>query len=189
MSEEWDADITRLLRRMQEGDAEARAQLISIVYPQLKQIAARRMRRERRDHTLQATALVNELFLRLVGSVHVEFRNRVHFFALSSELMRNILVDAARRQRSAKRGGDAEFMELREFDAKVIENPDTVLEIDRLLDRLQLLDARQAKVVEMRYFGGLMEHEIAEALNLSERTIKRDWNMARAWMRSELSKH
>ncbi len=180
-------DITSLLHSMRHGDGEARARLISLVYPQLKQIAAQRMRGERRDHTLQPTALVHEVFLRLAGAAEVEWRNRSHFFALSAELMRNILVDAARRRRTVKRGGNAELVEIRESLTQVVERPDIVLEVDRLLTRLHLLDSRQAKVVEMRYFAGLTEQEIAAALGVSERTVKRDWNMARAWMLKELS--
>jgi RNA polymerase sigma factor (TIGR02999 family) len=187
MSQKASDDITLLLRQMQEGDSDARARLIALVYPQLKRMAARRMRGERADHTLQPTALVHEAFLRLNGTNDIEWRNRAQFFALAAEVMRNVLVDSARRRRTVKRGNNAQFVELRDLDVHVYERPDVILEIDRLLKRLHTLDHRQAQVVEMRYFAGLTEGEIATALGISERTVKRDWNMARAWMRKELS--
>jgi RNA polymerase sigma factor (TIGR02999 family) len=180
-------DITLLLKRMRDGDGDARNRLITLVYPQLRRMAAQRLRGERRDHTLQPTALVHEVFLRLGGGGNVAWRNRAHFFALAAELMRNILVDAARRKRAAKRGGAAAFVELDDSLASIDERPDLILEVDRLLTRLETLDSRQAKIVEMRYFAGLTEDEIADALDVSERTVKRDWSMARAWMRKELS--
>ena len=144
--------ITLLLQQMKNGDGHARDMLASLVYPHLKKIAVQHMRRERPDHTLQPTALVHEVFLRLAGS-----------------------------------GGGEVMLELEEWQARIHEHPEIVLEVDRLLTRLNALDERQAKVVEMRYFAGLTEEEIAEALGVSERTVKRDWTMARAWMRKELS--
>jgi RNA polymerase sigma-70 factor, ECF subfamily len=186
MGSSYSDDLTVLLRKMQRGDSDARARLISLVYPQLKRIAANKLRAERRDHTLQPTALVHEAFLRLAAG-DVEWRDRVHFFALAAELMRHILVDAARRRRSAKRGGAVRQVELDESLLLVEERLEIILEVDQLLTRLHALDSRQAKVVEMRYFAGLTEEEIALALKISERTVKRDWNMARAWMRKELS--
>jgi RNA polymerase sigma factor (TIGR02999 family) len=186
MDKDGSDDLTLLLQRMQRGDGDARAQLIAAVYPHLKRIAANRMRGERSDHTLQPTALVHEAFLRLAGTRQIEWRDRIHFFAASAEVMRNILVDSARRRRSLKRGADPHVLDLREWDVQVQEHPDLILEVDRLLDRLAALDQRQAQVVEMRYFGGLSEEEIGEALGISARTVKRDWSMARAWMRKEL---
>jgi RNA polymerase sigma factor (TIGR02999 family) len=187
MGEPLPDQITLLLQQMKLGDGDARARLASLVYPQLKKIAAQHMRRERPDHTLQPTALVHEAFLRLAGSAEIAWQSRSHFFALSAELMRQILVDYARRRGAAKRGGAVEALELQEWQARIEEHPELVLEVDRLLTRLNTLDQRQAKVVEMRYFAGLTEDEIAQTLGVSERTVKRDWNMARAWMRKELS--
>ena len=178
--------ITVLLQRMQHGDSDARTQLIALVYPQLKRIAAQRMRGERANHTLQPTALVHEVLVKLIGAGEIQWRDRVHFFALSAELMRRVLVDSARRRRALKRGGDIEPVELHDWDAQIHERPELILEVDRLLHRLKALDSRQAQVVEMRYFAGLEGEEIAAALGISERTVKRDWNMARAWMRKEL---
>jgi RNA polymerase sigma-70 factor (ECF subfamily) len=153
----------------------------------LRRIAAQCMRAERRDRTLQPTALVHEAFVRLASGAEVDWRDRAHFFALSAELMRHILVDAARRRRSAKRGGGVTAVELEDVHGWLVEHPEIVLDVDRLLAKLEALDARQARVVEMRYFAGLTEEEIASILNVSERTVKRDWSMARAWMRAQLS--
>jgi RNA polymerase sigma-70 factor, ECF subfamily len=179
-------DITLLLQEMQRGNRDARERLIALVYPQLKRIAATRMRGERPDHTLQPTALVHEAFIRLAGVKDIQWRDRVHFFALSAELMRHILVDAARHRLALKRGGDMPPLQLGGWDAQVHERPDLIVEVDRLLERLRALDSRQAQVVELRYFAGLDGEEIATALGVSERTVKRDWTMARAWLRKEL---
>jgi RNA polymerase sigma-70 factor, ECF subfamily len=179
-------DITLLLDQMQHGDDDARAKLITLVYPHLKRLAAGRLRGERADHTLQPTALVHEAFVRLSGSPNIEWRNSAQFFGLVAEIMRNVLVDAARRRRASKRGSGERAVELDDL-ATIQECPDVVLDIDRLLDRLQALDRRQARVVELRFFAGLTEPETARTLGISERTVKRDWNMARAWMRRELS--
>ena len=180
-------DITLLLKRMQDGDGDARSRLIALVYPELRRMAARRMRGERPDHTLQPTALVHEAFVRLAGTRDIVWENRVHFFALAADVMRNVLVDSARRRRAAKRGSGERAKALDDWDAEVYERPDLILDVDRLLERLRAMDARQAQVVELRFFAGLTEREIAEAMDVSERTIKRDWSMARAWMRKELS--
>jgi RNA polymerase sigma factor (TIGR02999 family) len=180
-------DITLLLKRMQDGDGDARARLIALVYPELRRMAARRMRGERPGHTLQPTALVHEAFVRLAGTRDIVWENRVHFFALAADVMRNVLVDSARRRRAAKRGSGERAKALDDWDAEVYERPDLILDVDRLLERLRAMDARQAQVVELRFFAGLTEREIAEAMDVSERTIKRDWSMARAWMRKELS--
>lgn len=175
-----------LLSRMRGGDRDARAQLVALVYPRLKQMALQRMRKERADHTLQPTALVHEVFVRLSDDANRSWHDRVHFFAFAAELMRHVLVDAARRKRAVKRGGPQLPIEWDEALASIQAPPDLVLEVDRLLSRLEGLDARQAKVVEMRFFVGLTEKEVAAALDISERTVKRDWQMARAWILKEL---
>ena len=154
-------DVTMLLSRMRDGDNEARARLIALVYPRLKQMAAQRMKNERPDHTLQPTALVHEVFLRLSDEPNRSWHNRVHFFAFAAELMRHVLVDAARRKRAVKRGGPSLPIELDDSLVAIQERPDVVLEVDRLLSRL-------------------------EALDVSERTVKREWQMARAWILKEL---
>jgi RNA polymerase sigma factor (TIGR02999 family) len=183
-------EITVLLEQMQHGDDAARAKLITLVYPQLKRLAAGRLRGERSDHTLQPTALVHEAFVRLSGTSNIEWRNRAQFFGLVAEIMRNVLVDAARRRRTSKRGSGARAVDLDDLgnlEVSIHEHPDIILDVDRLLLRLNALDRRQAQVVELRYFAGLTEPETARTLGVSERTVKRDWNMARAWMRRELS--
>ena len=176
-----------LLKQMRDGDEDARARLIALVYPELRRMAARCMRGERPDRTLQPTALVHEAFVRLASGAKVDWRDRTHFFALAAEVMRRILVDAARRRRAAKRGGTATVVELEDSQGWMVERPEVILDVDRLLGKLEELDARQAKVVEMRCFAGLTESEIAAALDVSERTVKRDWAMARAWMGKQLS--
>jgi RNA polymerase sigma factor (TIGR02999 family) len=179
--------ITQLLEQVRQGDREARAMLAAAVYPELKRAASERTRRERPNHTFQPTALVNEAFLRLIEANQINSQNRSHFFAIAAELMRQILVDYARRRLAAKRGGGAEVVAFEDWQSGIEERPDTVIELDRLITRLSALDRRQAQVVELRYFSGLSEDEIAEALGISPRTVRRDWNMARAWMKKELS--
>jgi RNA polymerase sigma-70 factor, ECF subfamily len=187
MTESAPHEITLLLEQMQQGNGDARARLITLVYPQLKRLAAGRLRGERADHSLQPTALVHEAFVRLTGTADLEWRNRAQFFALVAEIMRNVLVDAARRRQTAKRGGGAQPVDLDHLNVPIHEHPDLVLDVDRLLTRLRGLDQRVAEVVELRYFAGLTEPETAAALGISERTVKRDWKMARAWIRKELS--
>ena len=179
--------ITLLLERVRLGDHDARARLADLVYPELKRIASSRMLGERRNHTLQPTALVHEVFLHLLQSNQTTVQDRNHFFAVSAELIRRILVDYARRRRAVKRGGGADLLELEEWQSQIKDRPDLVIDIDRLITQLSSLDKRQAQIVELRYFSGMSELEIADALDISERTVRRDWNMARAWMRKELS--
>jgi RNA polymerase sigma-70 factor (ECF subfamily) len=180
-------ELTHLLRRVKNGDQAARERMLSLVYPTLRKLAAVRMRTERPDHTLQPTALVHEVFLKFGTAEAFDVRDRGHFYAIAAEMMRQILVDSARKRRARKRGGTDQRVPLTDAIAGRLESPEAMLDVDRLLTRLALLDARQARIVEMRYFGGFSEQEIAEALGISERTVKRDWSMARAWMRKELS--
>jgi RNA polymerase sigma-70 factor, ECF subfamily len=179
--------ITGLLQGLRRGDRSAQSQIIPLIYPELRKIAARYMRRERADHTLQPTALVHEVYLRMVGHEQQDWQNRAHFFAAAAGLMRQILVDHARGRLAAKRGGGACRVELDEILLKTDSAADTVLDIDRAICTLSELDPRQAEVVVMRIFGGLTEEEIAVALDVSDRTVKRDWKMAKAWLRGALS--
>ena len=183
---EFSADITLILRRLSEGDREAEAELIPKVYPELKKLAARYMRSERSGHTLQATALVNEVYLRLTGGRAQQWQDRAHFFAMASRLMRRILVDHARERKAGKRGGGISPVPLDHGIAIENEQMELALAVDSCLHRLAEIDPRQAQVVEMRFFGGLTDEEIAQALNVSTRTVKRDWMMARAWLHAEL---
>lgn len=180
-------DVTRLLAESQEGRPEAQHELAALVYDELHGIARRLMRRERPDHTLQPTALVHEAFMRLVVSAEQGWQNRRHFFAVAATAMRRVLVDHARGRAADKRGGALRRVDL--DDPAVFEdrNLDVILAIDQALMRLERLDARQARIVEMRFFAGLSEEAIGELLDVSVRTIKRDWRLARAWLRAELA--
>ena len=181
--------ITELLRELRAGEQAASSRLIDAVYPELRRIAVRSLRAERSDHTLQPTALVNEAYLQLVGQTDKDWQNRAHFFAVAAQVMRRVLVDYARKRKANKRGGGGAKVELIENLVIVRARLDEVLAIDAALTRLSLIDARQSKVVELRFFGGLTEHEVAEVLGIAIRTVRRDWNVARAWLHGELSGH
>ncbi len=181
------AEITRLLRELQTGNRTAESMLMDAVYPDLKRIAARYLRNERRGHTLQATALVNEACVQLLGQTEKDWTNRSHFFAIASRLMRRIMVDYARNKNAAKRGGGLQRVELTEAMVISDDRLEQILLIDAALNRLEAWDPRQCRVVELRFFGGLSEDEIAEVLGVASRTVKRDWNVARAWLHGELN--
>ena len=179
-------NITGLLQDWRTGKPGAANRLMEVVYGELHQIAARQMRRERGEHTLQATALVHETYLRLFGSEPIDCQNRAHFFAVAARQLRRVLVDHARRGHSEKRGGGQISFSLDEKDGPVVYRDERLLEIDQALARLESLDERAAKVVELRYFGGLSEKEAAQALGVSVATLKRDWEFARTWLASQL---
>lgn len=180
--------VTHLLAELRSGKREAESRLIEVVYPELRRIAMRYMRGERAGHSLQATALVNEAYLRLLGEGDRNFQNRSHFFAVAATQMRLILVDHARRKRTQKRQGARVRVELTDILAISEDKLDDVLEIDAALNRLREWDPRQCKIVELRFFAGLTEDEVAEVLDLSPRTVKRDWKVAKAWLHGELSR-
>jgi len=199
VADSGDPDITRLLLDWSGGDERALTALFPLVYEQLRAIAQSHLRRERGEHTLQRTALVHEAFLRLVDQRNVDWRSRSQFFGLASQMMRRILVDYARRRAAAKRGQRA-AVDLEEVlnaaDTAVpgdgalalAAEPGIDLEaIDQALERLDALDPRQGKLVELRFFGGLSLEEAAEVLGVSPATVKRDWAVARAWLQRELS--
>lgn len=179
--------ITLLLEGWRSGDREDANRLMTLVYSELHQIASREMRKEHGEHTLQTTAIVHELYLRLAGSEPVDWNGRAHFFAIAAQQLRRILVDHARRIRAEKRGGNQVRLELREPDGGVLSLDERLLAVDEALAQLQTLDARAAQVVELRYFGGLTEQEAAESLKISVATLKRDWNFAKTWLASRLS--
>ena len=186
MPEESSQDVTQLLNRWSEGDAEALEALTPIIYSELHKIARRYMGRERAGHTLQTTALVNEAYVRLIDWKNAKFENRAHFFGVSAQLMRRILVDFARRRRYQKRGGDWQKVTLAEgFDVATNVNNDLMV-VDEALHELATLDPRKARVVELRFFAGLSLEETAEALNVSTDTVGRDWRAAKAWLTREL---
>jgi RNA polymerase sigma factor (TIGR02999 family) len=181
------ADLTRLLKAWSGGDQAAFAQLSEQVYPELRLIARRYMRNERHTNTIQATALVHEVYLRLLDVNRVEWHERAQFFAMAAQMMRRILVDSARARGADKRGGGAITVEL-DLAGLVSNEPHrSIIALDEALTAFAALAPRQAKVVELRYFGGLTEEEIAAALNISLRTVRRDWNLAKAWLLRELS--
>ena len=179
--------VTRLLQEWGGGNKEALDQLMPVVYDQLHRIAAKCLRSERADHTLRATALVHEAYLKLAGQ-RAGFENRAQFMAVAAQAMRRILVDYARQRVAAKRGGGIALAELDVATVgATVEQSQELLAIDEALEKLAAMDAQQGRVVEMRYFGGLTVEETASALGISPRTVKREWAMAKAWLRVEIS--
>jgi RNA polymerase sigma-70 factor, ECF subfamily len=179
--------ITGLLAEFGSGSRQLEDRLLPLVYSQLRKVAAGHLRRERPNHTLQPTALVNEAWMRLDPQPEAGWQNRVHFFAVASRLMRQILVDYARRRRSEKRGGALRQITLNEDWGGAGPDPTDVLALDEALNRLHQVAPRAARIVELHFFGGLSFEEMELVLGVSTRTLKRDWSMARAWLRSELS--
>ncbi len=180
--------ITAMLLAWNRGDEQARDQLMPVIYDELRRMARGHLRRERPGHTLQPTALVNEAYLRLVDQSQVNWQNRAHFFGAAARLMRQILVNHAEARQAAKRGGEAERVSLADAELPAAEQEDDLIALDQALRRLEQLDPRQTRIVEMRYFSGLSIEEIAEALGVSPATVKREWSAARAWLRRELSR-
>jgi RNA polymerase sigma factor (TIGR02999 family) len=180
------SDFTLLLRRWQEGDEQASEQVLLTVYREMRSLASRYLRSESREHTLQPTALVHELYVNLLASEPVDFTDRSHFLALCARKLRHILVDYARQKHSQRRGGDVIKLSLEDWDAAGIPEPENLLDLDRALSGLEKEDPRSCQVVELRFFGGLAEDEIAAALNISLATVKRDWTFARAWLLAQL---
>jgi RNA polymerase sigma factor (TIGR02999 family) len=183
------SDITRLLHEWRGGSAEALQSLIPLVYDELHALASRYLSRERRDHTLQATALVHEAYVKLAGQRDVNWQNRAHFFGIAAKLMRRILVDHARRDRRAKRGGGVVPVPLDDVQppSPAGVDPYDAYAIDRALTRLEALDPQQGRVVELRFFGGMTIEETAEVVGLSPATVNREWAVARAWLYRELA--
>jgi RNA polymerase sigma-70 factor, ECF subfamily len=181
-------DVTLLLRKLADGNQQAAGELIPVVYDELHRLAVRHLRRERQDHTLQPTALVHEAYIKLVAQRDADWQSRNHFFAVASNLMRRILVDYARRHLREKRGGGQTRLSLDEAPLLSPARPDTMLAIDESLTRLEKMDVRQARIVELRYFGGLTVEESAQVLGVSPTTIRREWASAKAWLYRELKK-
>jgi RNA polymerase sigma-70 factor (ECF subfamily) len=179
-------EITQLLIAWGDGNHDALNQLYPLVYDELHRLARRYMGRERKGHTLQTTALINEAYVRLVDQKHVHWANRSHFFAISAQIMRRILIDHARSHAYEKRGGGQQRVSLDET-ATLLTKATELIRLDEALKSLAEFDQRRSQVVELRYFGGLSNEEIAEALNVSPNTVMRDWNMARAWLYHELA--
>lgn len=191
MGQEGLGEITQLLQGWWAGDRKALDALLPIVYKELQRLAHFQLRHERPDHTLQSTALVNEAYLRLVGMNAPQWEGRSHFFAIAAQLMRQILVDYARRHRSAKRGAGAGALSLEDSSIMLSQGQDKevdVVALDDALKALAKIDPRKAQVVELRYFGGLNFAETAEVLKVSAITVQRDWSTARAWLHREMSR-
>jgi RNA polymerase sigma factor (TIGR02999 family) len=178
--------VTQLLRQASSGNRRALDEITPLVYDELRRRARARMVQERPGHTLQATALAHEVFLRLVDQDRVQWQDRAHFFAIASQAMRRILVDHARKKRAAKRGGSGTRVTFNEELATPVGNEVDVEVLNDALESLKVLDPRQSRIVELRFFGGLTEEEIAEVLGISIGTVKRDWRTARAWLSHEL---
>ena len=179
-------DVTLLLIELTKGNKEAASKLIPLVYDELHKLARRHMRRERTDHTLQATALVNEAYLKLVEQRSVRWQSRSHFFAIAAQTMRRILIDHARFHLRGKRGQGQKMVALDEALLFSPEQSEEFLRLDESLERLAQFDPRQSKIVEMRFFAGLTVEETAEVLQVSPKTVKRDWSVAKAWLHGDM---
>jgi RNA polymerase sigma factor (TIGR02999 family) len=182
------AEVTALLKAWSTGDRAASDRLASVVYQELRRMARRYMKNERPGNTLQTTALVNEVYLRLVDVKNVDWQHRAQFFAISAQMMRRVLVDAARARGSRKRGGGAIKVNIEETAVLSPEPDASIMALDEALEAFSRVAPRQAKVVELRYFGGLSEEEIVEVLKVSPRTVRRDWDFAKAWLMRELNR-
>jgi RNA polymerase sigma factor (TIGR02999 family) len=179
-------DVTALLGDWSRGNQTALNQLLPLVYAELRRVAARQLRHERPDHTLQPTALVHEVFIRLVDQRQVDWQNRAHFFGVAAQVMRRILVDHARRHDASKRGEGVRCVPIDEAQDRAASSEIPILELHEALDRLEKVDAELAKIVELRAFGGLTIEEAAHVLSVSPSTAKRDWRTAKAWLTREL---
>lgn len=187
MREEKPHEVTRILQQWRGGDKSAAERLFPLVYDELKRQANNYLRRERGDHTLQPTALVHEAYLRMVERTILSAENRTHFFGIAARLMRQILVDHARAHHAEKRGGAAQRFSIEELDILPDESAGDLLELDEALQKLEAIDERKCRVVDMRFFGGLKEAEIAGILGVTEKTVRRDWQFAKLWLYRELS--
>jgi len=180
------AEVTLLLAELTKGNEQAASRIVPLVYEELRRLATHYMRRERGDHTLQATALVHEAYIKLVEQRSVNWQSRAHFFAIAAQIMRRLLIDHARGHLRDKRGAGERPIPLDENLAFAPEQSLELIKIDEALDRLSKLDPRQTKIVELRFFGGLTVEETAEVLAISPKTVKRDWSVAKAWLHGEL---
>ena len=186
-SERECGEVTELLRSVRAGNPESEARLIDLIYGELRELASIQMRGENPSHTLTPTALVNEAYLRLAGALHHSFQDRTHFLAVAANAMRRILVDHARARLTAKRGGAVVPISLEEASVPDREHDDArIIAVNDALERLSRVSVRQGRVVELRYFAGLTEEEIASVLGVTRRTVNRDWQMARAWLFGQL---
>jgi RNA polymerase sigma-70 factor, ECF subfamily len=190
MDSEQAHDVTKVLREWRDGDRQAAERLFPLVYDELRRQARNYLRRERENHTLQPTALVHEAYLRLVDQTSpAAVENRLHFFGIAARLMRQILVDHARGRKAEKRGGTAQRLSLEDVHVLPDQSAADLLDLDEAMKRLEVLDERKCRVVDLRFFGGLKEAEIAEILGVTEKTVRRDWQFAKLWLYRELSQN
>jgi RNA polymerase sigma factor (TIGR02999 family) len=181
-------EVTRLLLAWRDGDQEALEQLTPLVYGELRRMAHRFMRRERPDHTLQSSALVNEAYIRLIDCHQVDWQNRAHFFGIAAQMMRQILIDHARRHTRARRGGGLREVSFEETAVVSVERAAELIALDDALTALAAFDLSKSRIVELRFFGGLTNEEVGEVMGMSLRTIEREWRKAKAWLRRAISK-
>ncbi len=182
-------DTTGMLIRLSAGDKDVMSDLLPLIYDELKRLAANYLRRERSDHTLQPTALVHEAYLKMVDITRVNWQSKAHFIGVAANQMRRILVDHARQHNAEKRGGDFHIMTLNEDIDKAVEQSTELIALDDVLNELAKIDPTKAKLVELRYFGGLTFEETAEVMGVSVITVKRHWRMAKAWLYGQLTNH
>lgn len=183
-----DNDLTQILQQWRSGDADALERLMPIVYGELKRIASRHMHRERVEHTLQTTALVNEAYLKLVGTRDTRWNDRAHFYAISAQVMRRILVDHARANAAEKRGGNAGRVSLESAEAELLaDQPVDILDLNNALERLAAFDEQKSRIIELRYFGGLTLNETAEVVELSRKQVWQESQLAEAWLLRDLA--
>lgn len=188
MSENQPSEITAILQDWKNGNEDAKEQLAPYVYEELKRQARILMSRERPNHTLQATALVHEAFLKISAQTGIDWQNRSHFYGFASRIMRQILIDHARLYTTEKRGNKPVFFSLDDVQIPIEERAESIIILDEVLERLEKFDKKQAKIVEMKFFGGLNNAEVADALQISERTVGREWQSAKLWLFRELSR-
>lgn len=188
MSDNHTSEITAILQDWNNGNEEAKERLAPYIYDELKRQARILMSRERPNHTLQATALVHEAFLKLSAQTGIDWQNRSHFYGFASRIMRQILIDHARLYTTEKRGNKPVYFSLDDVQIPVEERADSIIILNEVLERLEKFDEKQAKIVEMKFFGGLNNAEVAEALGISERTVGREWQAARLWLFREMNK-
>jgi RNA polymerase sigma factor (TIGR02999 family) len=181
-------NVTQMLQDWADGDREALDKLIPVVYAELRRQAARYLRRERSDHTLQTTALIHETYLRLIDQQGVQWQNRAHFFGIAASLMRRILVDHARKDQARKRGGSAVKLPLDEAAVATSGRDMNLVALDEALTKLATIDERKNRIVELKYFSGLSTEEVAEVLRVSPATVRHDWSLAKAWLRREIQR-
>lgn len=182
------AEVTSLLKKLADGDQDAGAKLVPLVYDELRRLAASRLRRERPNHTIQATALVHEAYMKLASQRDAEWKNRAQFFGVASQVMRRILVDYARGQQRHRRGGKQQRIALDDIVLISADRTEELLAVNECLSNLEKVDARQAQIVELRYFGGLSLEEIAEILRVSSKTVMRELKVAKAWLYGQLKR-